>query len=54
MNYYTTTSPTGTAVIILLEGNVMTSFTENPEITDYQAYLAWVAAGGVPEPWPTS
>ena len=27
---------------------------EDPANTDYQRYLEWVAAGGIPEPWPTS
>ena len=49
--YYKTTSPSGQTVIILLEGNVMTSMIENVESSDYQRYLEWVAAGGIPEPW---
>jgi hypothetical protein len=28
----------------------MTSFAFDPANIDYQAYLAWVAEGGVPEP----
>ena len=38
-------------VIVLDQGGVRLSFTENPENTDYQRYLEWVAAGGIPEPW---
>jgi hypothetical protein len=36
-------------VIVLEQDGVRLSFTENPENTDYQKYLAWLAAGGVPE-----
>ena len=28
----------------------VTSFSENPENTDYQQYLAWLEAGNTPEP----
>jgi len=32
-------------------GNISVSFCfDDPANTDYQAYLAWVAEGGVPEP----
>ena len=50
--YYLTTDSSGQTIIIRLDGNVMTSFTENPDNTDYQAYLAWVAEGNSPLPWP--
>ncbi len=50
--YYTTTSPSGANVIIRLDGDQMTSFTEDPANTDYQSYLAWLAEGNTPEPWP--
>ena len=38
--------------IILRQNNdgSTTSFSENPDNTDYQAYLAWLAEGGVPTP----
>lgn len=50
--YYITTGPDGSTVIIRMDGNIMNSFMENPENTDYQAYLAWVAEGNSPLPWP--
>ena len=49
--YYITSNSSGQEVIILLEGNVMTSMIENPESSDWQRYLEWDAAGGMPEPW---
>lgn len=53
MPYYTTTEPmTSTVVIIRMDGNVMTSFTENPNNNDWIAYQEWLAAGNTPEPWP--
>ena len=37
--------------IVLLEvDGVLKSFTENPDNTDYQQYLKWVAAGNTPTP----
>jgi hypothetical protein len=36
-------------VIVLEQDGVRLSFGENPENTDYQQYLAWLAAGGMPE-----
>jgi hypothetical protein len=41
-------SETG-SIIVLEQDGVLLSFSENPENTDYQRYLEWVAAGGVPE-----
>jgi hypothetical protein len=53
MAYYTMTSPmSGQAVVIHLDRNVMTSFTENPDNADWRAYLEWLAEGNTPEPWP--
>ncbi len=49
--YYTTVSPSGQTIIIRMDGNVMISFHENPDNTEYQRYLEWVAAGNSPEPW---
>ena len=50
--YYTMTNPMGETIILRLDGSILTSFTENPENSDYQAYLAWVAEGNSPLPWP--
>jgi len=50
--YYETISPSDQRVIIMLDGSVMTSMLENPENSEYQAYLAWVAEGNQPLPWP--
>lgn len=36
-------------VIVLEQNGVRLSFGENPENTDYQRYLEWVAAGNEPE-----
>ncbi len=53
MTYYTMLdSITGQTVVIRLDGNVMTSFTENPDNADWRAYEEWLAEGNTPEPWP--
>ena len=37
-------------VIIKFDGNIITSFGENPDNTDYQAYLKWLDEGNTPLP----
>jgi hypothetical protein len=36
--------------VILINGNSRTSIPFNPENTDYQEYLKWVAEGNTPTP----
>ena len=36
-------------IIVLEQDGIRLSFTENPENTDYQRYLAWLADGNEPE-----
>lgn len=47
--YQIHTSPMGQKIIVLEQDGVRLSFTENPENTDYQRYLEWLAAGNEPE-----
>jgi hypothetical protein len=35
-------------IIVLDQNGVLLSFSENPDNTDYRAYLAWVAEGNEP------
>ena len=36
-------------IIVLEKDGLRLSFTENPENSDYQHYLAWLAEGNEPE-----
>ena len=36
--------------VVLIDGNKRVSIPANPENVDYQAYLAWLNEGNVPEP----
>lgn len=49
--YYVTNGFGGQTIIIHKNGDVLISFDENPDNTDYKRYLEWVAEGNEPEPW---
>ena len=50
MIYYIKELENGKKIISFNGDGFVTSFGENPENTDYQAYLKWVEEGGVPLP----
>ena len=39
-----------TTAVKKIENGVVTNIPPNPDNTDYQAYLKWVAEGNTPEP----
>ena len=49
--YYTFTDSLGATVIVENSGNQTVCIPEDAANSDYQRYLEWVAAGGIPEPW---
>ena len=50
MNYKLYKTLDGSEAAIKIDGNTTTSFFFDPNNTDYQAYLAWVAEGNTPLP----
>lgn len=48
--YKNTTNSVGQNLIVKTQGEVITSFLEDPSNTDYQQYLKWVAEGNTPLP----
>jgi hypothetical protein len=52
MPLYYISESMGQTVVIRVDANVMTSFTENPDNADYRAYEEWLAEGNTPKPWP--
>ena len=40
-------------VVVQVTDGVVSSVPKDEADSDYQAYLAWLAEGNTPEPWPT-
>lgn len=51
MAIYYVSEAMGQAVFIHLDGDVMTSFTENADNVEWHTYQDWLAEGNTPEPW---
>lgn len=49
--YYTKLDPHGVETYLRIANGTISCFIADPANTDYQQYLAWVAAGNTPEPW---
>ena len=50
LKQYMNSQEIGTVIIKLNENGSCTSFGEDPDNTDYQAYLVWLEEGNTPEP----
>ena len=50
MTYKLYTNTLGKISIMKIEEGYVTSFSEDPANSDYQAYLKWVAEGNTPLP----
>ncbi len=48
--YKLTTNSVGQNLIVKAQGEVITSFLEDPANSDYQEYLKWLEEGNTPGP----
>ena len=52
MDYKKQQTPTGNTVVWYEKDGVRISFVDpSPGNSEYEAYLQWLAAGNVPQPW---